>query len=488
MPDKDFDIELRLLIDAIYLKYHYDFRGYAAASLKRRLRTAMGRFGCETLSQLQDQVLHDPVVFPALLDFLTVPVSEMFRDPTYFRSLRELVIPVLRTYPSLKIWVAGCGTGEEVYSLAILLREEGLLARTIIYATDINPDTLQKAEAGVYDVDRVAGFTDNHHKSGARSSLSDYYTAAYGRAVFDKSLKDHIVFSDHSLATDSVFAEVQLVSCRNVLIYFNRELQDRALGLFRDALCRNGFLGIGSKESLRFSSHASAFVEIVREDRIFQKRGQGRAMTVAASLQRRVDAIVIGTSAGGIEALSVLLPALRAGLRASILIVLHLPRERPSLLVDIFTPKCAVPVREADDKEPVEPGTVYFAPPDYHLLVDDGPRLALSADEPVNFSRPSIDLLFESAADIYGERLLGIILTGASRDGASGLEAVRRAGGATIVQQPESAQMSLMAEAALERTAVDFVLSLQQIAELLRTLDGRRAGDTPSSDGHKEGE
>ena len=272
MPDRNFDIELQLLIDAIYLKYHYDFRGYAGASLKRRLRTAMDHFACATLSQLQDKILHEPAVFPALLDYLTVQVSEMFRDPAYFRALREQVVPLLRTYPSLKVWVAGCSTGEEAYSIAILLREEGLLARTLIYATDINPHALQQAEAGVYDVDRIAGFTENHRRSGARTSLSDYYTAAYGRAVFDKSLRTHIVYSDHSLATDSVFAEVQLASCRNVLIYFNRELQDRAVGLFRDALCRKGFLGIGSKESLRFSPHADAFEDFVREDRIFRKR------------------------------------------------------------------------------------------------------------------------------------------------------------------------------------------------------------------------
>jgi len=270
----DQDIELRLLVDAIYLKYHYDFRGYAQASLKRRLGAAMAKFGCRTLSQLQDRVLHEPETFPALLDFLTVQVSEMFRDPGYFKSLREQVVPLLRTWPSLKVWVAGCSAGEEVYSLAILLREEGLLERTLIYATDINPQALQQAEAGVYELDRIAGFSDNHRRSGARSSLSDYYTAAYGRAVFDKSLKKHIVFSDHSLATDSVFAEVQLVSCRNVLIYFNRELQDRALGLFREALCRQGFLGLGSRESLRFSAHAQAFNELVREDRLFQKRGE----------------------------------------------------------------------------------------------------------------------------------------------------------------------------------------------------------------------
>ena len=269
---KAFRIELPLLLEAIYLKYHYDFRGYAHASLKRRLSAALIRFNCRTLSQLQERVLHEPSVFPQLLDFLTVQVSEMFRDPSYFRAVREQVVPILRTYPSLKIWVAGCSAGEEVYSLAILLREEGLLSRSLIYATDINPHSLQRAEAGVFEADRMAAYTENHRRSGGRSSLSDYYTAAFGRAVIDKTLRKHIVFSDHSLATDSVFAEVQFVSCRNVLIYFNRELQDRALGLFADALCRKGFLGLGSKESLRFSAHADAFTEISREERLFQRK------------------------------------------------------------------------------------------------------------------------------------------------------------------------------------------------------------------------
>ena len=194
-------------------------------------------------------------------------------------------------------------------------------------------------------------------------------------------------------------------------------------------------------------------------------------MTVASpGIGRRVDAIVIGTSAGGVEALSLLLPALPAGFPAPVFIVLHLPRERPSLLPEIFAPRCALPVREAEDKLPVENGTVYFAPPDYHLLLDDGPSLALSTDEPVHHSRPSIDVLFESASEIYAERLLGIILTGASEDGASGLAAVHRTGGVTIVQQPETAYAPLMTEAALGRGAVDFVFSLEQIAAVLRTL------------------
>ena len=268
----DFEIELRLLLEAIYLKYHYDFRHYATASLKRRLAQALERQGCRTLSALQERVLREPAVFRALLSYLTVQVSDLFRDPPYFLALRQHVVPLLRTYPSLRVWVPGCATGEEVYSLAIVLREEGLLERTTVYATDINPDALQRAEAGIYELDRMAQFSEAYRASGGRGSLSDYYTAGYGAAVLDRSLRRGALFSDHSLATDQVFAEVQLVSCRNVLIYFDRELQDRAVGLFCDSLGPRGFLGLGSRETLRFSSHAAAFDELAREERIYRKR------------------------------------------------------------------------------------------------------------------------------------------------------------------------------------------------------------------------
>lgn len=267
------DIELKLLLEAIFHMYHYDFRGYSMASVRRRMRLARQHFNCRSYSQLQDMVMHDAEKVPTLLSFLTVQVSEMFRDPSYFKALREQVVPHLLTYPSLKVWIAGCSTGEEVYSLAILFREEGLESRTIFYATDINQDALKKAEAGVYSLDRLKLFTENHQRSGGKSSLSDYYTAAYGAATFDKSLRSRVVFSDHSLVSDEVFAEMQLISCRNVLIYFDRELQDRALGLFNESLSRKGFLGLGSKENLRFSSHSDAFEDFVREERIYQKRG-----------------------------------------------------------------------------------------------------------------------------------------------------------------------------------------------------------------------
>ncbi len=273
MVDKTDDIELRLLLEGIHREYHYDFRGYSMASIKRRLTQARSRFGCTTFSQLQDKVLHDASVLPELLGYLTVQVSELFRDPAYFRAIREAVVPHLRTYPSLKVWVAGCAAGEELYSLAILFREEGLEERTMFYGTDINTEALKKAEAGVYELERMPLFTENHRRSGGKSSLSDYYTAAYGAAALDKSLRKRAVFSDHSLVTDQVFAEVQLVSCRNVLIYFDRELQDRAVGLFKAALARKGFLGLGAKESLRFNRYADAFGEFVRDERLYQKRG-----------------------------------------------------------------------------------------------------------------------------------------------------------------------------------------------------------------------
>lgn len=275
MTNKTEDIELRLLLDAIHQKYDYDFRGYATASMKRRIELARTRFECHSISMLQDRILHEPTVFAEFLTYLTIQVSEMFRDPMYYREIREKIIPELRTYPSLKVWVAGCADGEELYSLSILFREEGLESRTMFYATDISADALRRAQAGIYPLDRIALFSQNYLKAGGKDSLSSYYTAAYDGALFDRTLRKRTVFSDHSLVTDSVFAEMQLISCRNVLIYFDRPLQDRAIGLFKDALSRRAFLGLGSKESLRFSAHADEFNEFCPEARIYQKRGNG---------------------------------------------------------------------------------------------------------------------------------------------------------------------------------------------------------------------
>ena len=266
------DIEMRLLLDAIYLRYHYDFRSYSKGSLHRRLTVARIQLGCPTFSALQARLMHEPQTFTEMLRYLTVQVSDLFRDPSFFLALRERIVPVLSTYPSLKIWIPGTSTGEELYSYAILLREEGLLERTILYATDINPDALNKAEAGIYPEERLAAFEENYRLAGGKARLSDYYAKAYGSLAFDRTLRKRAVFSDHSLATDNVFAEVQLVSLRNVLIYFDRTLQDRAFGLVRDALCHHGFLGLGTKESPQLSAHADAFQEFVPGERWYQRR------------------------------------------------------------------------------------------------------------------------------------------------------------------------------------------------------------------------
>lgn len=270
-PPDDFDIELKMLMEAVYLKYNYDFRDYTGASQKRRILVAMREMDCDTVSALQAKVMHDPSGFAQLLQYLTIPVTEMFRDPEYWVALREHVLPFLKTYPSLKVWVAGCSTGEEVYSLAILLQEEGLLDRTIIYATDINPESLEAARRGVFALDRMRTYTENYQRAGGKGAFSDYYTAAYDGALFNRALVENVTFADHSLATDSVFSETHFVSCRNVLIYFNRKLQDRVLGLFHESLCYRGFLGLGSKESIEFSSYATRFDVLSRRERIYRK-------------------------------------------------------------------------------------------------------------------------------------------------------------------------------------------------------------------------
>ena len=274
MPSSDTDIEIRLLMEAVYLKYNYDFRDYTGASQKRRVLHAMREMACDSISNLQSRVMHDPGAFSQLLQYLTIPVSEMFRDPSFYAALREQVVPFLQTYPSLKVWIAGCSTGEEVYSMAILLKEEGLLERTIIYATDINPVSLEAARRGVFALREMRKFTENYQQGGGKRAFSDYYTAAYGGALFDRSLVENVTFADHSLATDSVFSETQLVSCRNVMIYFNKKLQDRVLGLFHESLCHRGFLALGSKESLEFSAYAGRFEPLARRDRIYRKLGK----------------------------------------------------------------------------------------------------------------------------------------------------------------------------------------------------------------------
>ena len=225
-----------------------------------------------TVSALQERVLHDSAVMERLLLDLSINVTAMFRDPTFYSSVRDTVIPLLRTYPFIRIWHAGCSTGEEVYSMAILLHEEGLYDRCRIYATDINEAVLEKARKGIFPLANMQEYTSNYLKAGGKTAFSDYYTANYESAIFSQKLRENIVFAQHNLASDAVFNQFNLIVCRNVLIYFNRELQDRALGLFREALVRNGYLGLGSRETLQFSAHADAFEAVDRNQRLYRRR------------------------------------------------------------------------------------------------------------------------------------------------------------------------------------------------------------------------
>lgn len=243
-------LELDFLLDVVRMRYGYDFRSYARASLKRRVRIAMERTGVGRISELATLLLHDAEAFGPFLQKVTVSVTEMFRDPAFFRNVREHVVPVLRSYPFLKVWCAGCATGEEPYSLAIVLAEEGLLARTQIYATDIDADALEVASNGIYPVERIRRFTENYNRAGGKRSLSDYYHARYEAAKLADPLRNAITFSHYNLAGDWVFAEMNLILCRNVMIYFDQTLQEHVTKLFHDSLCHRGFLCLGAKEHL----------------------------------------------------------------------------------------------------------------------------------------------------------------------------------------------------------------------------------------------
>ena len=267
----DDTIEFQLILEAIYLKYGYDFRNYSKASIKRRIIHKLEMSRLPNLSALQHKIIHNYEFFKELLFDITIHVTEMFRDPSFYHTLRENVIPILKTYPHINIWHAGCSSGEEVYSMAILLKEEGLLDKSQLYATDINESVLNKAKEGIYPLDKIKEYTMNYQKSGGLESFAGYYTARYNAAIMNKSLKKHIVFSQHNLVTDGVFAEMNLIFCRNVLIYFNKHLQNRVIGLFHDSLVRKGFIGLGSKESIKFTDYHTHFKTINEKERLYQK-------------------------------------------------------------------------------------------------------------------------------------------------------------------------------------------------------------------------
>ncbi len=264
--------ELDLLLETLYQQYGYDFRQYSEAHIRRRVMNRMALSRLETLPDIHHRVVHDETFAAQLLQDLSITVTEMFRDPDFYSAVREKVIPILKTYSFIKIWHAGCSTGEEAYSMAVMLKEEGLYERTTIYATDFNQRALDRAREGIFSHDMIKTYTGNYRKSGGREAFSDYYTAKYDMAILDQSLKKNIVWANHNLVTDSVFAEVNLVFCRNVLIYFNKALQNKVQEVFLNSLINGGILCLGSKESLRYSNCHDKYTELDRKQRIFKKK------------------------------------------------------------------------------------------------------------------------------------------------------------------------------------------------------------------------
>jgi chemotaxis protein methyltransferase CheR len=263
-------MEIELLLEAIYRHYGFDFRSYAFSSIRRRIWKRVNAEGLSNVTALQERILHDSKVMERLLLDLSINVTAMFRDPGFYKAFRDDVVPLLRTYPFIRVWHAGCSTGEEVYSMAILLEEEGLLARSRLYATDINEVVLQQARAGIFPLERMQEYTENYIKAGGKRSFSEYYTAKYDGALFSPALTEHVVFSQHNLVTDRSFSEFNVILCRNVLIYFDKSLQARVQGLFYDSLVHFGILGLGSKESLKFSQYEDCYEQIAAE-KIYRK-------------------------------------------------------------------------------------------------------------------------------------------------------------------------------------------------------------------------
>lgn len=265
------EVEVALLLEGMYLHYGYDFRGYALSSLTRRIRERVRAEGAATVSGLKEKVLHDPACMERLVHALSINVSSMYRDPEVYRVFRQKIVPVLRTYPFVRIWHAGCSTGEEVYSMAILLQEEGLYARSRLYATDMNETVIRRARAGIYPLKSMRQFTADYLRAGGKASFSEYYVADHESAVFRPDLKTNVVFAEHNLVTDGPFNEFHVVFCRNVMIYFDRELQARVHDLFLQSLVHRGYLCLGSKETLKYTPYEVLYEEVDPEQKIYRR-------------------------------------------------------------------------------------------------------------------------------------------------------------------------------------------------------------------------
>lgn len=445
-------LEIDMVLQAVFVKYGMDFTDYAYSSIRRRLRNILIHYKLNYVSELIPIILHNPKVFQELLPYFSVTVTSFFRDPQVFNLINQEVIAWLATYPKIRIWHAGCATGEEVYSMAILLHEAGLLERSTIYATDMNAKSLEVARKGAYDASIIRKGQAAYFESGGQFSLMDYLDVEAHQIRLKSFLRQSIVWAHHNLVTDQVFGEMHLVFCRNTLIYFKHSLQERVLSLLNKSLCRHGFLVLGSKESLHFFNHSRDFIEVAQGSRVYKKLAINDYLPVIGEkiLHQPIRGIVaIGASMGGLRILQTILAALPADFAFPILISQHIPAHEYSYLSQILSRSSDLVIKNVESGEVVLPGHVYIAPPDRHLLLNKDWTLQLSNDELVNFARPSIDVMFSSIASTASHLSIGVLLTGASKDGAKGLQAIVAQGGLGLVQSLESAEAKVMPQSAI---------------------------------------
>lgn len=468
--------ELDLLLNAIEYRWGYDFRDYARASIGRRVKNVMSRHQIKQISDLIPRVLHDGDFFQDMIGDFSITVTEMFRDPLVWHKIVTEVLPRLRSWPYFKIWHAACATGEEVWSMAILLKEAGLLERATIYATDFNDTALYQARTGIYPIKNMQVAGRNYIKAGGQHSLSEYYVARENEVVFDLKLSQRIVWANHNLTTDRIFGEMNLIMCRNVLIYFTPALQNQVLSLFTASLSHGGFLCLGNKETLDFSSVKNCYTPLELKDKIWRKKSDDDFVLPilpekpkpTINKKRQNEGIVaIGCSMGGAKALQMILSQLPKDFLLPIVITQHISASKDSLLAEVLQRSSDLIVKDAEDGESIKKGYIYLAPPDHHLIVEKNATLTLSSQERKSYARPSIDMMFNSVAEAYGEDAIGVVLTGANSDGAEGLANIRNAGGWALVENPKTANTAYMPNAALRKAGADCVLPLKDIAAAL---------------------
>ena len=470
MGDKLEGFELDLLLKAIEYQWGYDFRRYAQTSIQRRVKNIMLKHQIAHVSELIPLVLHDPGFFQNMVFDFSITVTEMFRDPVVWRRLVDDVFDRLKTWPFFKIWHAGCATGEEVWSMAILLKEAGLLERATIYATDFNDVALYKGRQGVYLFKDMQAAQKNYQAAGGKFHLSAYYTVQGESVVFDKSLGLRIVWANHNLTTDYVFGEMNFIMCRNALIYFNASLQNQVLSLFTASLSQGGFLCLGSKESLDFYAVKPAYEPISLKDRIWCKATldeDGLSPTVSITKTPPKGVVVMACSIENVQSVRKVLDSLHESFALPILITQQLSPAKQSLTAHLLQSHCFLPVKDASNGEMVELGCVYVVPAHYHLSVKDDRTLVLSSAGRYVYAQSSVDAMFFSVAHAGLACVMAVVLSALHYEKLEGLAAIRRTGGIVVVESSLAANKVSHPRLVMDKSLVDEVLPAEEMAHAL---------------------